>query len=621
MPIDGLISGLNTSQIIDQLMSAERAPVDLMSMQRDKANAAIDAYKSVEAKMATVLSASSALDKASTWQLRTATVSDPNAATISASSGATLGTLSFSVDRLAATHGVVTSTVSGSATDVIAPGGSITMTIGATPHTISVGTGTLTEVANAVNGAGLDVRAAVVNTGAGYRLQLTAAKSGAAAAFTVDSGLNIATAVTSQGIDARIIVGDGAGAYQVTSSTNVFSDLFPGVTITAKTAGSGTVVADVSADSTGLANKIQTLVDAVNGALSEIKTRTAYDPSSKKAASLTGDSAVRRTQQALTRAVTDAVGQSSLGSPGGAGIGIDKNGNVTFDKAAFQTAYAANPAATERMFVQGATTTGSISFVSAGPQATAGARDVIITQAAAQAASVGMVGTMPVTTPATVRVMIGTTIAVFTLQPSDTDVSAAAGLQSALDAAGLPIKATAEGGGLKLTSTGYGTATKFDVAWDGTNYSTIAGIDAAGTIGGVTATGAGRQLSVPATNGTLGGLTISLTSDATGAVGTVNYEPGVAQRLTSAATAASNGSSGYLIDAQAGRQSKVDMLTKSMDAYNVRLTAREARLRREFAHLETTLNTLKSQSTALNASLGTVSSISTGTASSSSSGN
>ena len=63
----------------------------------------------------------------------------------SASSGATLGTLSFSVDRLAATHGVVTSTVSTNATDVIAPGGSITMTIGSTPHTISVGTGTLSD--------------------------------------------------------------------------------------------------------------------------------------------------------------------------------------------------------------------------------------------------------------------------------------------------------------------------------------------------------------------------------------------------------------------------------------------------------------------------------------------
>ena len=319
---------------------------------------------------------------------------------------------------------------------------------------------------------------------------------------------------------------------------------------------------------------MKTLVDAVNGALSEIKTRTAYDPSSQKAASLAGDSAVRRTAQALTRAVTDAVGQSALGSPGAAGISIDKNGNVTFDADKFQAAYAADPTAVERLFVQGATTTGPLNFVSAGPQATSGTRDVIVTQAAAQASSVGMVGTMPVTTPATVRVMIGTTVAVFTLQPTDTDVSGAAGLQAALDAANLPISATAEGGGIKLTSSGYGSATKFDVAWDGTNYTTVTGVDAQGTIGGVTATGAGRQLSVPATDGTLGGLTVSLTSDATGTVGTVDYEPGLAQRLTSAVTAASNGNSGYLVDAQAGRQSKVDLLTKSMDDYNVRLTAR-----------------------------------------------
>ena len=331
---------------------------------------------------------------------------------------------------------------------------------------------------------------------------------------------------------------------------------------------------------------------------------------------------MRRATQALTRAVSDAVSQSPLGSPGAAGIALDKNGNVTFDKDKFQAAYAANPAAVERMFVQGATTTGSVSFVSAGPQATSGSRDVIVTQAAAQASAVGMVGTMPVTTPTTVRVMIGTTVAVFTLQPTDTEASAATGLTAALKAANLPITATAEGGGIKLTSTNYGSTTKFDVAWDGTNFTTATGTDAAGTIGGVAATGAGRQLSVPATDGTLGGLTVSLTSDATGTVGSVNYEPGLAQRLTSAdakATAASNGSSGYLIDAQAGRQSKVDLLTKSMNDYNVRLTSREARLRLEFAHLETTLNNLKSQSSALSAALGTTSSsssVSTGTASS-----
>ena len=248
MPIDGIVSGLNTSQIIDQLMAAERAPVDLMSARRDATNAAIDAYKSIDAKLATVMNASSALDKSSAWQLRSASVSDPSAATISAVAGATLGTLSFTVDRLASTHGVVTTTSNASTSDIIAPGGSIDLTVGGTTTTLSVGAGSLSDVASAVNNAALGVRAAVVNTGTGYRLQLTAAQSGAAAAFTVDAGLSIATAITSQGADARIIVGSGPGAYEVTSATDTFSELFPGVSITAVTAGGAAVTATVATD-------------------------------------------------------------------------------------------------------------------------------------------------------------------------------------------------------------------------------------------------------------------------------------------------------------------------------------------------------------------------------------
>lgn len=604
MPIDGLVSGLDTNSIIEQLMTAERVPVDLMTARQTAAKAALDAYKSIETKLAAITTASAALERASGWSIRTATTSNATIATAVAGAGASAQSVEFTVDRLATTHGVATSSDSAQTSTVVSSGGTVRINIGGTDHDIAVGTGTLAEVATKINDAGIGVRAAVVNTGAGYRLQLTAASSGAAAAFSVVSGLDVATAVTTQGVDAKLRFGSGPGAYDATSSTNVFADVLPGVTITAKTVSTEPVSVAVAADADGLAAKVQKLVDAVNAAVSEIKTRTSYDPSSKTGASLAGDATARQAMQSLTRALTDAVQQSPLGSPALAGVSIDRYGKATFDADKFKAAYAADPAAVERLFVQGGTTTGAVQFVSAGSRAVAGTRNVVVTLAATQATEVGMAGAFPLTVPATIRIKMGSTEIVYPASPPDSQTDTVNGLQAAIDAQGLGLTVAADGTGIRVRSDNYGSAAGFEIDWGTGSYHAVAGTDAAGTIDGVTAVGVGRQLSIPSTDGPLSGLSVLLTGDATGAVGSVNYEPGLAQRLSSAIVAATDSSTGYLTAAGAGRKSRIDLLTSSIDSYNLRLEQREARLRAEFARLEVTLNGLQQQSTNIAGQLG-----------------
>ena len=608
MPIDGLVSGLDTESIITQLMAAEKVPVDLMTARKTTAQSALDAYKSLATKLSAITTASAALERSTGWNVRSATTSDTAVATATASDGATVGGMQFTVDRLATTHGVATATSVASANDVISSSGNITITVGSTAHNISVGTGSLNDVATAINAAGIGVKAAMVNTGSGYRLQLTAASSGGAAAFSVTSGLNGATVVTTQGVDAKLTFGTGPGAYDITSATNTFANVLPGVAITAKTVSTTPVTVDVAADGNALATKVKTLVDAVNSALAEIKTRTAYDPSSKTAASLAGDAAARRTSQSLTRALSDAVSQSALGSPGLAGVSLDRNGNATFDQAKFLDAYGKDPAAVERLFVQGATTTGDVQFLSAGSRALPGPRDVVVTLAATQASQVGMVGQFPLTVPATIRIKMGGTEIVYPASPPASQSDTAAGLQAAIDNAGLALTASVNGGGIKVTSNNYGSGAGFDVDFGSGSYTTATGVDAAGTIDGIAATGVGRQLSIPGSDGTLSGLSVLLTSNATGNVGTVNYEPGLAQRISSAIVAATDSTGGYLVDAQNGRQSRIDTLTSSIDSYNTRLEAREKRLRTQFANLEVVLNKLKQQSSMLSSQLSSSSS-------------
>lgn len=606
MAIDGLISGLKTSDLIEQLMSVERVPLDIMSARRDAARAAVDAFASVKTKLSAIATAASALERSSGWNLRKATSSDPAVATVAAAQGAALGSFTFTVDGLAATHGVATQTNVAATTSSVASGPDITLTVGGDAHTVSVGGGTLAEVVTAINTAAVGVRAAAVNTGSGYRLQLTATNSGADAAFTV-SGLSVATAVTTQGADARLTFGSGPGAYQVTSATNTFSDVVPGVTVVAKAVNASPVTVDVASNGEGIADKIQALVDAVNAAKSEIATRTAYDPTSKKAASLAGDSAIRRANQELSRAVSDAVSQSALGSPGMAGVGLDRFGKVTFDREKFLGAYASNPTATEQLFAQHATVTGDMTFVAGGARAVSGSRDVVVTQAAAQASEVGMIGGFPITTPATIRVRIGSTEVLFAATPPMTATEVRDGLQAAIDAQDLDLSVSEAGGGLELRTSNYGANARFEVDWGTGTYHTVTGTDVAGTIGGVTAVGTGRQLAVPATDGTHGGITVNLTSDATGTIGAIDYEPGLAARLAAAVTAATDSTSGYLIGAQDGRQSRVDLLDRSISAYDQRLSLREQRLRKEFANLETSLSNIQGQASFLTNQLNSLS--------------
>jgi flagellar hook-associated protein 2 len=84
------------------------------------------------------------------------------------------------------------------------------------------------------------------------------------------------------------------------------------------------------------------MITAANGIFSDIKTRTAYDADTKVAQPLSGNSMVRSISDSLLSAA--AAGQTGFGSFKGLGVELAKDGTLSFDRAAFLTAYAADPA-------------------------------------------------------------------------------------------------------------------------------------------------------------------------------------------------------------------------------------------------------------------------------------
>ncbi len=605
MPIDGLVSGLDTDAIVSQLIELERVPRNQMANRRDTAAAALEALRAIDAKLGSVSLAASALARPTGWAARVASSTDATVATATANLGTAASQLTFRVDALAAAHGLAsTGTVPGM-DGVVASSGSITVTIGGEAHSIDVGAGTLEEVVAAVNAAGLGVRAVAVNTGAGHRLQIDSTATGAASSFTLD-GLDPSlggTVVTTEGADARITLGTGPGAYSVTSASNAFSDITPGVSVVVKAVSTTPVTVSVSADDTAIADRVAALVEAANGALAEIAKQSAYDPETKRSALLTGDAGVRRIAQGLVRAVTDGVGQSELGAPSLAGISLDRSGKLVFDREKFLGAYAADPSGVERLFVAGGSASAAgLTFSGAGGTTAAGTADVEITSLPTAAT----IGSDPMTWPAdggtVLSIRRGGIVASYELLAGDTADDAIAGLQAAIDEAGLGLLVSHDGSAVTVTAGDVGSSGSFDVAWDGATWYAALGTDIAGTIDGVPATGSGRTLTA-GTGSPYQGLAVTYDGVDLGAVGSVSYEPGLAQRLVSTVATSRAPQGGALTSSSTMRQARIDTLTRSIEAYDRRLVGREAQLRAQYAALEVALGKLQSMGTWLSGQL------------------
>jgi flagellar hook-associated protein 2 len=352
--IGGLASGLNTADIIDQLMQLEAVPQTKLSTQKTTENAVITSLRALNTDAALLTSKAAALAKPSTWQTLQGTATGTGVS-VAVTDKATASSFSFTVDRLATTHQLGFASAAG-LTDVVA-GSSIKITgSDGIVHDVSTGGGTLQELVTAINGSTADtgVKATAVRVADGsYRLIAESAKTGATSAFTLTKGDGtdlLGGAAVRAGADAQISLGLGITA---TSTTNTFTDIAPGVSVTlaanATVGGTGTVT--VAQNPSSIAASISSLVDQLNSMFTNIDASTAGKTSTTAAGVLSGESSARTLRDQLLRTV---FGDSTT-SMATYGIQTDRYGKISFDSATFTKAYAADPAGVAAKFTTGAT--------------------------------------------------------------------------------------------------------------------------------------------------------------------------------------------------------------------------------------------------------------------------
>jgi flagellar hook-associated protein 2 len=361
--LDGLSSGLDTTSLITQLMTAEAAPQNLLKAQVAKTTNVITALQGLNSRMATLADTATAAAKAGSLDLYSAT-SSSTVLSVAVATGASVGELQVVVSALAQAQVGVSAAMSAwpspSTITVVGHSGA--------PLEITPASNSLDDVASAINSSSAGVTATKVASGVDgsgnklYRLQFSSTTTGADSAFTVYQGTaadvsagtatNVLTAPGSAVIktaqNASVTLWKGTSAEQViTSASNIFTDLLPGVTVTASAVSTAPVDITVSRDDTKITAVAKGLVDAISSAFVLIAAQTAVttttDASGKTttaAGVFAGDGNIRDIRQKTLDAASAPIDGRS---PSEYGIVLTRTGTITFDPDKFAAALAADP--------------------------------------------------------------------------------------------------------------------------------------------------------------------------------------------------------------------------------------------------------------------------------------
>lgn len=643
--VNGVISGMNTDDIISKLIELERAPITRMQSKKDKLNARLTAWQDANTRILALKSKMDSLANSLTFDARKFTSSDEAILKGTVAPGAQTGTFYLKVNALARAHQLRTdgdgyadidSTHIGTGTISIGTGSS-----GAKVITLDDSNNTLAGLRDAINRSGAGVKASIVSdgsTGTPYHLIITSATSGSAGAITISSTGAAPTfgTVVQAAQDASVTMGEGAGAITVTKSTNQVSDLLQGVTLDLRTSDVGqTVTVTIGEDPASVKQAIKDFVDQYNNLIDFMGRQFKYDTTTKATGALFADSDLRGIQTDISNKLfskMDGLDQSiTLLSQIGVTSGV--NNKLSIDDVAFDKALSENLTGVKGLFASvGETSDANISFVSStsATKASTTGYAVQITAVAARArVTAGVAQTDALLADeeltingTTIRLTAGMTqtqvISAINEQSSKTGLAASAtdtngqgtgnyltltrvGYGSALTISA--VSNTSSGGGSGTSGIGTTTVTQASFGGEAGTGTGVAGADVAGTINGEAATGVGQMLSGNSGNENTDGLRIRVGAQSPGSYGSVKLTRGLACGLGDYLDFITRAGTGTVNNAQKSLQTMMKDIDTSVTDMEARVAAKRERLVMQFAAMEAALGKMQNLSSQLGGQL------------------
>lgn len=648
----GLGSGLEIDTIISKLMAVEQKPLAALAKKEAAYQAKLSAYGTLNGAVSNFQSAMATLGKASTFEALKTTVADPLIYTAKSATNAIPGTYQVNVTQLAqaqtlATAGQTSKTAligSGATTTISFQFGAITggtltngVYAGSTfmqdaeqatgSVTINNSNNSLQGIRDAINAANMGVTATLVSDGSSTpdRLVLTSTKTGESSSMKItvegDPALqnlleydptgtqNLTQQSAAQ--DTKLTV----NGLEISSKTNSVSEAIQGVTLDVLKVGTSSVniIKDTSAVETGVNN----FVKAYNELNTVLSSLTGYNAATETGGPLIGDSTARSIQEQVRKMLSgslEGLSNSSM-SLSKIGVAFQKDGSLAVDSTKLSKAMTDNYSDIAALFATvGKATDSLVNFTTSSTATKAGSYEISVTRMAKQASLTGTAnlnsGNTTISPNTAISVMLdGVTAKVFLTEGSYNAKQLAAMVQSAINGtaafktADSKVTATIDdNGNLNLVSDRYGSASKLTVnssggtsvaAFLGTSRTGTEGVDVAGTIGGLAATGSGQFLT--GSSGDVAGLKLEIVGGTTGSRGRIDFSQGFADRLNKLASGFI-GTDGKISALREGLNASIKDLTKRYDAMESRLTDIEARYRKQFTALDVMIASMNSTS-------------------------
>ena len=192
--IDGIVSGLDTTSIIDAIIQFERRNAVVLEAQRINKTNIVSSLQAVQARLLALSSNLTALTRSSTFTKSLITISDDTIIHATSTGKIASGSYDIEVKDIARNHQIASQGFA-SGTDVLFGTGTISVTVGngATQTiTIDSSNNTLIGLKKAINDADVGVTASIINDGSSsnpFRLLLAVDKTGVANNLTISTNL------------------------------------------------------------------------------------------------------------------------------------------------------------------------------------------------------------------------------------------------------------------------------------------------------------------------------------------------------------------------------------------------------------------------------------------------
>jgi flagellar hook-associated protein 2 len=316
--------GFDVATTVAQIQAASSAIENPWNSQLTALQAQDTVFTSLGTDLSTLTSSIQALtDFEGVFSEKEGSSSDSNTVALtSAATTATAGSHTILVGQLATTSSSVSGTIA-NANDTLS--GSVVISVdGKSQPPISADGDTLSQLAAAINSAGVGVTASVLTDTSGSRLSLVSSTSGAAgqldlsASSLSDSGNSLGF-TTQAGTDGSITV-DGA---TLDVSSNTVTDAIPGVTLQllAKSTGTTPVQIEITNDNTDVETAVNNFVQAYNKVANDLTAQTGNDASGNPEP-LSGTTLLSQLQTSLSGALFSGKGSGSINSLDQLGIEV-----------------------------------------------------------------------------------------------------------------------------------------------------------------------------------------------------------------------------------------------------------------------------------------------------------